>query len=343
MSTPLLQVRDLVVEYDSGGYAVRPLDGFDMDGWPGELVVILGPSGCGKTSLLSAIGGILRPTGGTIALDGVQVAGLTGAALASHRQRQVGFVFQAFNLIPSLDARENVAIPLIMAGVPTRAALRRADELLDRVGLGARRHHKPAKLSGGQQQRVAIARGLAADPPVLLADEPTANLDFIQAEGIISLLRDLRDDGRLLVISSHDDRLVPIADRVVHLLPGRTEAEGGPQVVDVAAGEVVFEQGARGQLVYVVEAGRVAIERRRSDGEVEHLAEVGPGEYFGELGPMLGFPRSATAVARTPLRLVAYSVHDFRDQVVGATAGASSRRRVAPTHLEACAIPTVPT
>ncbi len=327
MSAALLQVRDLVIEYDSGGYPVRPLDGFDLDGWSGELVVLLGPSGCGKTSLLSAIGGILRPTAGTIEFDGVQVAALAGSALTDHRQRQVGFVFQAFNLVPSLNARENVAIPLIMAGVAKRQALRRADQLLDRVGLGARAFHKPAKLSGGQQQRVAVARGLAADPPMLLADEPTANLDFIQAEGIISLLRDLRNDGRLIVISSHDDRLVPIADRVVHLVPEHTGTGQEPHLLDVGAGDVVFEQGTRGELVYVVEAGRVEIVRRRSDGEVEHLAEVGPGEYFGELGPLLGFPRSATARAITPARLSAYSVHDFRDRVVGTTAGASAGQR----------------
>lgn len=332
MNTPLLKVRDLVIEYDSGGYPVRPLHGFELDGLAGELVVLLGPSGCGKTSLLSAIGGILRPTAGTIEFDGLDVGGLTGSALTGYRQRQVGFVFQAFNLVPSLNARENVAIPLIMAGVPRRGALQRADELLDRVGLADRGHHKPAKLSGGQQQRVAVARGLAADPPMLLADEPTANLDFIQAEGIISLLRDLRNDGRLLVISSHDDRLVPIADRVVHLVPEHSWTGQEPHLVEVRAGDVVFEQGTRGELVYVVEAGRVEIVRRRSDGEVEHLAEVGQGEYFGELGPLLGFPRSATARALTPVRLIAYSVHDFRDQVVGATASASAGHQ-APSDL----------
>ncbi len=322
---PLLKVRDLVIEYDSGGYPVRPLDGFALDGKAGELVVLLGPSGCGKTSLLSALGGILRPTSGTIEFAGVQVAALTGAALADHRQRRVGFVFQAFNLVPSLSARENVAIPLIMAGVKKKAALARADELLERVGLGERKGHRPSKLSGGQQQRVAVARGLAADPPMLLADEPTANLDYIQAEGIISLLRDLRRDGRLIIVSSHDDRLVPIADRVVHLVPQHGEVDQPVRVVDVAAGDTIFEQGTRGELVYVIESGTVEIERRRSDGSTERLAELVAGEYFGELGPLLGFPRSATARAVTPLRLIAYGVHDFREQVVGATAGADAR------------------
>jgi putative ABC transport system ATP-binding protein len=162
---------------------------------------------------------------------------------------------------------------------------------------------------------------------MLLADEPTANLDYIQAEGIISLLRDLRRDGRLIVVSSHDDRLVPIADRVVHLVPEHAPVDQPARVVEVAAGEIIFEQGSRGELVYVIEVGNVEITRRRSDGEVEVLADMGPGEYFGELGPLLGFPRSATATAVTPLRLVAYGVHEFREKVVGATAGASAGDR----------------
>ena len=322
--SPVLQVRDLVIEYTSGGYPVRPLDGFSLDADAGELIVLLGPSGCGKTSLLSALGGILRPTAGTIEFDGIHVTGLEGAQLADYRQRRVGFVFQAFNLLPSLNARENVAIPLILAGVRKRTALARADELLDRVGLGNRTHHRPGKLSGGQQQRVAVARGLAADPPMLLADEPTANLDYIQAEGIISLLRDLRRDGRLIIVSSHDDRLVPIADRVVHLVAEPSDSHQAPKPVDVASGEVIFEQGTRGELVYVIDSGRIEIIRRKADGTSEQLAILGPGDYFGELGPLLGFPRSATARAMSPALLTAYNVHDFRSRIVGATAGASA-------------------
>jgi putative ABC transport system ATP-binding protein len=326
VSGPLLQVRDLVIEYASSGYAVRPIDGLALDGSAGELIVLLGPSGCGKTSLLSALGGILRPTSGSIRYGDIDVQELNGAALADYRQRHVGFVFQAFNLIPSLNARENVAIPLIMAGVPRRSAMRRADELLQRVGLAGRLHHRASKLSGGQQQRVAVARGLAADPAMLLADEPTANLDFVQAEGIISLLRELRSDGRLIIVSSHDDRLVPIADRVIHLVPEFRDDEHAPRLIEVGAGEVVFEQSTRGELVYVIEEGRVEILRRRADGTAEPLAELGSGDYFGELGPLLGFPRSATARAITPLRLMAYNVHDFREQVVGSTVGASRER-----------------
>jgi putative ABC transport system ATP-binding protein len=214
-----------------------------------------------------------------------------------------------------------VAIPLILAGVQKKAAMARADELLDRVGLGHRLHHRPAKLSGGQQQRVAVARALAADPPMLLADEPTANLDYIQAEGIISLLRDLRRDGRLIIVSSHDDRLVPIADRVIHLVAEAHDAPSAPVQVDVAGGEVVFEQGTRGELVYVIDEGHIEIVRAHSDGTSERLAELGPADYFGELGPLLGFPRSATARALSPCLLTAYNVQDFRARVVDATAG----------------------
>ena len=310
-------VRDLVIEYDSGGYAVRPIDGLDLDAAPGELIVLLGPSGCGKTSLLSVLGGILRPKSGSVVVGGVQVEALRGPELSKYRQQTVGFVFQAFNLVPSLSARENVAMPLILAGVRQRRAFERADRLLERVGLSERSHHKPAKLSGGQQQRVAVARGLAADPLVLLADEPTANLDYIQAEGIISLLRDLRSDGRSIVVSSHDDRLVPIADRVVHLVPDFREDEKPPQKVEHRAGETIFEQGDRGELVYVIDEGTVDIVRRRADESLEPLASLGAGEYFGELGPLLGFPRSATALAATDVVLTSYSVKDFREQVLG--------------------------
>lgn len=316
MSSATVHVRDLVIEYDSGGYAVRPIDGLDLDAAPGELVVLLGPSGCGKTSLLSVLGGILRPTAGTVQVGGIQVETLRGAALSDYRQQTVGFVFQAFNLVASLSARENVAMPLLMAGVKRERAFDRADRLLERVGLTERARHKPGKLSGGQQQRVAVARGLAADPLVLLADEPTANLDYIQAEGIISLLRDLRSDGRAIVVSSHDDRLVPIADRVIHLVPEFREDDQPPHTVEFRSGETIFEQGSRGELVYVIEAGTVAIVRRKAGGGTESLVSLGTGEYFGELGPLLGFPRSATALADTDVRLTAYNVQDFREQVL---------------------------
>ena len=182
-----LEVRDLTVEFASGGYLVRPLDGLSFEAEDGELVVVLGPSGCGKTTLLSCLAGLLTPTSGSIAFRGTDVAGLTGAALGEYRRSTVGVVFQAFNLIPSLSARGNVMAPLRLARVPRRDAGVRADELLDRVGLADRAGHRPGQMSGGQQQRVAIARALAHEPPLVVADEPTAHLDHIQVEGVLTL------------------------------------------------------------------------------------------------------------------------------------------------------------
>ena len=186
MSDDLL-VEDLTVAFDSGGYVIKPLDGLSFKAKDGELVVLLGPSGCGKTTLLSCLAGLLTPTGGRVEFGSIVVNELRGPALSQYRRHTVGVVFQAFNLIPSLSARGNVVVPMRLAGTSRRAAKTRANELLGRVGLDERAHHRPAQLSGGQQQRVAIARALVHDPPLLLADEPTAHLDHIQVEGILRL------------------------------------------------------------------------------------------------------------------------------------------------------------
>jgi putative ABC transport system ATP-binding protein len=311
-----LRIRDLTVEYVTGGYTLRPLDGLDLDARDGELVLLLGPSGCGKTTLLSCLGGILTPTSGSIRVGGTEVTDLDAASATRYRRDQVGIVFQAFNLIPSLTAQENVAAPLLVSGVRRATALRRAGTLLEQVGMGERLRHRPGRLSGGQQQRVAIARGLAHDPPLLLGDEPTANLDYIQAESVIRLLRDLARPGRLVVVATHDDRLVPIADRVVELATDSHGEVGPPQELLLAGGETVFRQGSRGQLIYVIEAGEVEILRELADGGEERLAVLGPGEYFGELGPLLGFPRSATARTSGEVRLTAYGASDFKQRVL---------------------------
>src|SRR5271165_7612485 len=165
------------MEFSSGGYVVRPLNEFSFTADDGQLAVLLGPSGCGKTTLLSCLAGLLTPTSGSITLDGEEVTGLGGAALSQYRRHTVGVVFQAFNLIPSLSARSNVMVPLRLAGVARKEARERSDVLLERVGLDERGHHRPDQMSGGQQQRVAIARALVQDPPLVLADEPTAHLD----------------------------------------------------------------------------------------------------------------------------------------------------------------------
>jgi len=310
-----LAIRDLVVEYTGSGYAVRPIDGLSVQADPGELVVLLGPSGSGKTTLLSCLGGILRPTSGQVHVDGVDVTGLAGAEMETYRRDKVGFVFQAFNLIPSLSARENVAVPLLLAGSGRRAALAAADEGLDRVGLADRAHHRPAALSGGQQQRVAIARGIVARPPLVLADEPTANLDYIAAESIIGILRGLRDSGRVIVVATHDARLIPIADRVVRLAEDAGGADAEPVTVACARGETLFRQGDRSDLVYMVEVGTLDVVRVMADGSEQVLGQVGPGDYVGELGPMLGFPRSATVRAATDVEVTGYGVRQFRQLV----------------------------
>jgi putative ABC transport system ATP-binding protein len=313
-----LVCRDLVVEYSSAGYLVRPIDGLDVEVQGGELALLLGASGCGKTTLLSVLAAILRPTAGSAALDGLEIATLQGGALAEYRLRRAGIVFQGFNLIPSLTASENVQLPLRASGLRRHPARERADALLTEVGLADRRHHRPSDLSGGQQQRVAIARALALDPPLVLADEPTAHLDYIQVEGVLTLLRAIADSGRIVVVATHDERLIPLADRVVAMSPP-TETEGrGEGTVELAAGEVLFEQGDRGALVYVVDEGEIEIVRLRGDRSEELLARIPPGAYFGELAPMFGIRRSATARAALPTRVAGLTVSEFRRRFGGA-------------------------
>ena len=336
---PDLSIRDLTIEYSSGGYAVRPVDGLTLDAEAGSLVLLLGPSGCGKTSLLSCLGGILRPTKGIIRFGATEVTGLRGDALTAYRRDTVGIVFQAFNLVPSLDARDNVAVPLRAAGWSRSKARARADELLARVDLADRASHKPGDLSGGQQQRVALARALALDPPLVIADEPTAHLDYIQVEEVLRIVRDLATDERVVVVATHDARLLPLADRVVELVPSRPMGDRNPERVELAAGEVLFRQGDWGELVYVVERGEVEILRERADGQQELRDVVVAGGYFGEIGPLYAMPRSATARARSDAVLVGYGVRDFKERLAtgealalsGPGARPARRRRAAPS------------
>jgi putative ABC transport system ATP-binding protein len=221
-----LVISGLTVEFASGDEKVRPLDGLDLTVPAGEIVLLLGPSGSGKTTLLSCLAGILTPTAGSITFGVVDVSKLSGAALTRYRRSSVGIVFQAFNLVPSLSALENVMAPLLAARVRRRQALTRATALLEQVGLGDRMGHRPGALSGGQQQRVAIARALVNDPPLLLADEPTAHLDQVQVDGVVALLRTLATPERVMVVATHDPRMFSLSDRVQHLgamAPGRIE------------------------------------------------------------------------------------------------------------------------
>jgi putative ABC transport system ATP-binding protein len=321
-----LEVRDLTVEFNSGGYVVRPLSSLSFDAEDGELVVILGPSGCGKTTLLSCLAGLLTVTSGSISFRGQEVSALSGPVLETYRRSTVGIVFQAFNLIPSLTARANVMAPLRLAGVRGHEAAKRADALLATVGLTERAGHRPGHLSGGQQQRAAIARALVHEPPLVLADEPTAHLDYIQVEGVLRLIRELASPGRLVLVSTHDDRITTIADRVIELVAKFTEGDREPEEVGLGAGEVLFEQGDRSDLVYVVEEGEIEIYATRADGSDELLTVVGPGRYFGELGPMLNLPRSASARARVASRLTSYPFQSFRRRFAPSKSGEVSTR-----------------
>ncbi|MFP5377874.1 MAG: ABC transporter ATP-binding protein [Acidimicrobiia bacterium] len=215
-----LRVRRLTVEYRSAAEVLRPLDGFDLDAAHGSLVAVMGPSGSGKTTLLSCLGGILTPASGTIRVGDREVTSMERRQLVAYRRSTVGIVFQAFNLIAGLTALENVMAPLLAAGRRRRPAAERAAGLLAGMGLSDRAGHRPGALSGGEQQRVAIARALAADPPLLLADEPTAHLDRAQVDGILALLRAAVGPGRLAVVATHDERVAAAADRVVELAAG---------------------------------------------------------------------------------------------------------------------------
>jgi ABC-type antimicrobial peptide transport system, ATPase component len=222
MTATLLSTEALTKVYGSGRTIVRAVDHVDLSVDPGELVLVMGPSGSGKTTLLSMIGGLLRPTDGRIWIGGVELAALRRRELTQVRRESIGFVFQTFNLLESLNALENVEIALNIAGVKGADAQRRARKLLVDAGLEARLDFRVGELSGGERQRVAIARSLANEPQLLLADEPTANLDSKHGREVMQMLRDLtKHRNRAAVVVSHDPRLEVIADRVLWLEDGR--------------------------------------------------------------------------------------------------------------------------
>ena len=320
----VLELRDVTIEYSSGGYVVRPIDALDLDVDAGELVLLLGASGCGKTTLLSALASLLHPKSGSIRVGEVEVTTLSGKALSEYRRRTVGIVFQSFNLVPSLNALDNVAVAAWNAGDSGRAGRARAREILERLDLGDRLQHKPSSLSGGQQQRVAIARALCLDPPLLLADEPTAHLDEIQVEGVLRVLRAAADAGRVVVVATHDDRLLPLADRVVELTPRHTAVHREPEAVALSAGEVLFAQGDVGDVAYVLDSGEIELVRAIEGGGEELVQRVAPGRYFGELAPLFGLRRTATARATADSTLTAFTPHDLRSlMATAANAGIS--------------------
>jgi putative ABC transport system ATP-binding protein len=218
--TPILEARQLAKTYETGGAKVLGLRGVDISIERGEFVAIMGPSGCGKSTLLNLLAGLDRPTAGEVWLDGERIDVMTETELARLRRLKVGFVFQFFNLVPTLSALENVELPLLLVGRGRREARRSASELLSELGIPERGGAAPAQLSGGQQQRVALARALANSPGVVLADEPTGNLASAAAREVLGLFRDARGRGQTLLLVTHDASVASTADRVITLRDG---------------------------------------------------------------------------------------------------------------------------
>jgi len=217
----IVKTEQLTKVYGEGATAVTALNHLNLDIQPGEFVAVMGPSGCGKSTLLHLVGGLDQPTSGRVTLDGQDLSGMKDDDLARMRRRRVGLVFQFFNLIPVLTAVENVALPLILDGTKQSEAEQRAESWLTRIGLSDRMAHRPDQLSGGQQQRVAIARALVAEPPLLLADEPTGNLDSRAADEIAVLLRQISEEWqRTVLMVTHDPRIAAHAGRIVFLKDG---------------------------------------------------------------------------------------------------------------------------
>ncbi len=212
-----VHIVDLTISYHRAGLSVTPISGLDLYAPASRVTALVGRSGSGKTSVLSCVAGMLRPQSGAIWLGGIEVNTLKGKALDEYRRHHVGVVHQAYNLIPSLSAIENVTVPLSLIGVPRFEATARANDLLEELEMTPFARRKPHELSGGQQQRIAVARALATNPSVVLADEPTAHLDGSSVSDVTELLRSIARSGRTVIVSTHDDRLLQAADQTVHL------------------------------------------------------------------------------------------------------------------------------
>ncbi len=280
----LLEARDLVKVYGEGHAATRAVDGISVRIAPGELVLVTGPSGSGKTTLLSMLGALLRPTSGEVIVGGVDAAGAPAGELPRIRAQKIGFIFQAFNLLEALSAVENVAFAAsLVPGGSLRAALPEAAELLERLGLGHRLLHRPRALSGGEKQRVAIARALINDPPLILADEPTGNLDSHSGQEVMMVLHDIvRDEGRAALIVTHDPRIEEIADRILWLEDGRLrdrKAERHDWVRDPVCGMRVDAWTAT--ITMDVDDARVVFCSSRC----RERFEMEPGAYPGSAAP----------------------------------------------------------
>jgi putative ABC transport system ATP-binding protein len=239
MAETVVKTEDVVKEYRMGTNVVRALDGINIEIARGEYISLMGPSGSGKSTLFNMIGALDGPTGGRVYIDGQDMSQLSRSQIAWFRCHRVGYIFQSYNLLPVMSALENVTLPMIFAGLSTRERSKKGENLLNLVGLGDRIHHRPDELSGGQRQRVAIARAFANDPTIILADEPTANLDTITGREIIDLIRDLnRGKGVTVISATHDLKMLDVSDRIVDIRDGLVERIRNRDEIDIEVGEV---------------------------------------------------------------------------------------------------------
>ena len=238
MRKPFIQIAGLVKHFEMGGQTVRALDGVDVEIEEGTFTVVMGPSGSGKSTLLYLLGGLDRATSGSISIEGERLDQMDENALALFRRRTMGFVFQSFNLVPSMTAWENVGFPMQFAGAGTKQRRERALTLLDQVGLENRAEHRPSELSGGQQQRVASARALVNDPKLILADEPTGNLDTTSGSAIMRALSELHNAGRTVLVVTHDPRMTRFATHKIFLLDGHIVSEADYEAAALEAMQV---------------------------------------------------------------------------------------------------------
>jgi putative ABC transport system ATP-binding protein len=237
----LIELSDVTKRYRVGEQEIFALNGINLTMGEGEYAAIIGPSGSGKSTLMHLLGCLDTPTSGTMLIDGVDVSGASENKLAEMRNRKIGFVFQAFNLLPKLNVQQNVELPMIYSGVTAKERRLRALESIERVGLQNRVKNTPLQLSGGQMQRVAIARALVNDPSIILADEPTANLDLKTGAEVIAILKSLSvDDGVTIVTATHDHKMLKNSDRVVHIRDGQIEKIERSDEIDVNEGEIVI-------------------------------------------------------------------------------------------------------
>lgn len=260
---PVIEAKGLVKKYKVGNEIITALDGLSLDIEQGEFLAILGTSGCGKSTLLNMLAGLERPTKGDIIINGVKINKVNEKNMSKFRSKQMGFIFQSYNLIASLTALENVMLPLTIQGVSRKQRIKRSKEILVMLGLGHRLHNRPAQMSGGQQQRVSIARSLVSNPKIIFADEPTGNLDSRTTDEILAFLQEIvRKENKTLIMVSHDLEVAQYADRIVHMLDGKIQSI---EVVNQAREDKLHEQALLEEVAKVEEGSEIVDLVKKND------------------------------------------------------------------------------